>query len=126
MKFYKLNPLAENIGESLARQLVVIKDDLYVEKGKSIAVAPVVGYDLYEIKTVTAKSDTQKNIVISIFDGEGEARQEVYQSLTQPAVQDIVAIPMRDASGQKKLYFLVSNMGDTDCTVRIEIKLISL
>lgn len=125
MKFYKTEKQAADIAASLAKQLIEMQKTMRVEGGKSQHISLPVGYDLYEIKTISAKSDTQEGMTVSIY-ADSEFQEEIYRSLTQAVIEDIVAIPVRDKSGGKSLFVAVNNPAAGDMNAEIKIKAVNL
>jgi hypothetical protein len=125
MKFLKTNQLVTQLTTSFEKQVITISETISVKAGKTIYFTANVGYDNYEIKTVHAKTDSGDPCVVSIFDDKVNGN-EIYQSLNQSIIRDIVNVPNRDTTGKKTMYIAVTNSTKNDFMVSVKIKAVNL
>lgn len=125
MKFIKENKLVTDITGSLSKQLIEVKKTVTIASNSSNFFTTVVNFDQYEIKTAYAATDTGDPVTLSIFDSSA-ADNEIYKSLAQSLVNDIVAVPCRDKSGNKSIYIRATNGSSNTINVNIVVKLVNL
>lgn len=125
MKYFKANKVVQDITASLARQLIEVKTTVTVAAGSSHFFSTAINYEVFDIRTVYATTDTGDPLTVSLYDSPA-ADNEIYRSLTQPTVNDIVAIPCRDKSGAKNLYIRINNATSTAFNANILIKIVNL
>jgi hypothetical protein len=125
MKFLKTNSLATEIIANFEKQVITVDDTVTVMPGKTVYVMKKIGYAAYEVKTIYGKTDTGDSLIISLFDDDKHGN-EIYQSLKQPIIQDLVAIPNHDSSGNAAVYFAVTNTGQAAFSASVHIKCVNL
>ena len=123
MRFIKSAAIGTNPGTG--KQLVEISKTIVAEAGRITSFDFLVNLDVYEIRTIYAKSDNDNPIVLSIFDNKNGG-QEIYRSLSQAVVNDIAMVPCKDKSGNKELHIQVNNPGTNTIHIELAIKLTSL
>lgn len=125
MRFIKANAIVKTIETDFIKQLVEIKKKILVAANSSTVFTALVGYDTYDVRTVYATNDTGDPITLSIFDSAAQ-ENEIYRSLAQSVINDIVAVPCRDKAGTKSLTVRLVNNASTNMNVSILIKVVNL
>ena len=125
MRFIKQNQLATSLTATLCKQIVEIDKTITVAPGTTNSFTALVGYDIYEIKTVTASTDTGDSVSVSMYEDSTFTKQ-IYQSLPQSLIQDIVVVPVKDKSGAQSAYISVNNSSPNTVVVTLVIKVVNL
>lgn len=82
-----------------------------------------VGAHRYEVKTVKVTASPASKVSIRIMD-RPTGGEDVYESLVQDEIYDIVNVPVTDKSGQQQLHTFVTNSGTGTATLRVVIKVV--
>lgn len=125
MRFIKANSIVKTIETDFTKQLIEVKKNALVSANSSAVFTSLIGYDTFDVRTVYAITDTGYPVTISIFDSAAQ-ENEIYRSLSQSVVNDIVAVPCRDKAGTKSLTVRLVNNTSTDMNVSILIKVVNL
>jgi hypothetical protein len=96
-----------------------------VPAGQSVPVAINVGFDKFDVRSVSASSDNNMSIMVEIWDRANNG-QLVYRSLQQQVIYDIPNVPMQDKDGTQSAHFVVYNYGMSQTNVTITLKITNL
>ena len=89
-------------------------------------VAVPVGLDKYELKTVTAFTDTGVEYLLEVYDSANEDTQLIqYRSLQETETFDTVLVPIVDKDGTDNVHLYVSNKSATISNITVILKLIN-
>lgn len=107
------------------KELIETEKSIVIRAGESVYFSMAAGYNLYEIKTISARADTEEGMTVSIY-ADNKYKEEIYRSLKQTVTEDLVCIPVRDKSGGKLIYIGVNNPAATELNATVKIKAVSL
>lgn len=89
-------------------------------------VAIPVGLEKYELKTVTASTDTGVEYLLEVYDSANDATGLIqYRSLQETETFDTVLVPVVDKDGTQSVHLYVTNKSATISNITVILKLIN-